>query len=49
MNLESCDKEVVRRLIDFGSGLCYAMNGSMERVATDVFLLKPPTSRSQFE
>jgi cell division inhibitor SepF len=49
MNLESCDKEVVRRLIDFGSGLCYAMNGSMERVATDVFLLKPPASRSQYE
>jgi len=49
MNLESADKEVVRRLIDFASGLCYAMNGSMERVATNVFLLKPPASRSQFD
>lgn len=49
MNLESADKEVVRRLIDFASGLCYAMNGSMERVATDVFLLKPPATRSQFD
>ncbi len=41
MNLESTDREVCRRLIDFASGLCYALNGSMEKVATGVYLLKP--------
>ena len=30
-----------RRLIDFASGLCYGLNGSMEKVATGVYLLKP--------
>ena len=34
MNLEATDREVSRRLIDFASGLCYGLNGSMEKVAT---------------
>ncbi len=46
MNLEATDREVSRRLIDFASGLCYGLNGSMEKVATGVYLLKPPGSRS---
>ncbi|MEO5724209.1 MAG: cell division protein SepF [Ilumatobacteraceae bacterium] len=41
MNLEAADREVSRRLIDFASGLCYGLNGSMEKVATGVYLLKP--------
>jgi cell division inhibitor SepF len=41
MNLEGSDREVARRLIDFASGLCYALDGSMEKVANGVFLLKP--------
>jgi cell division inhibitor SepF len=41
MNLEAADKEVSRRLIDFASGLCYGLNGTMEKVATGVYLLKP--------
>lgn len=41
MNLEGTDREVSRRLIDFASGLCYGLNGSMEKVATGVYLLKP--------
>ena len=41
MNLEAADREVARRLIDFASGLCYALDGSMEKVATGVYLLKP--------
>ena len=31
----------VRRLIDFSSGLAYALGGSMSRVADQVFLLTP--------
>jgi len=45
MNLEATEREVSRRLIDFASGLCYGLNGSMEKVATGVYLLKPPAVR----
>jgi cell division inhibitor SepF len=45
MNLEGTDRGVARRLIDFASGICYAMDGSMEKVATGVYLLKPPTQQ----
>ena len=41
MNLEGAEREVARRLIDFASGICYALDGSMEKVATGVYLLKP--------
>jgi len=46
MNLETAEREISRRLIDFASGLCYGMNGSMEKVATGVYLLKPPSQRA---
>lgn len=49
MNLEGADREVSRRLIDFASGLCYGLNGSMEKVATGVYLLKPLAARSADE
>ncbi|MFW2335473.1 cell division protein SepF [Ilumatobacter sp.] len=47
MNLEGSDREVARRLIDFASGLCYGLDGSMEKVANGVYLLKPPAGRGQ--
>jgi cell division inhibitor SepF len=46
MNLEGTEREVSRRLIDFASGLCYALNGTMEKVASGVYLLKPVPPRS---
>lgn len=48
MNLEATEREVSRRLIDFASGLCYGLNGSMEKVATGVYLLKPAATRSGY-
>lgn len=45
MNLEGSDREVARRLIDFASGLCYGLDGSMEKVANGVYLLKPAAAR----
>ena len=42
LNLEGTERDVARRLIDFASGICYALDGSMEKVATGVYLLKPP-------
>jgi len=45
INLEATDREVSRRLVDFASGLCYGLNGTMEKVASGVYLLKPAGSR----
>jgi cell division inhibitor SepF len=41
LNLQSADTELSKRLIDFSSGLTYALDGSMQRVADKVFLLTP--------
>jgi cell division inhibitor SepF len=41
MNLQEADRDLSRRLIDFESGLCYGVGGTMERVATSVYLLTP--------
>ncbi|MEO8291279.1 MAG: cell division protein SepF [Gaiellaceae bacterium] len=41
VNLQGTDTELSKRLIDFSSGLTYALNGSMQRVADKVFLLTP--------
>jgi cell division inhibitor SepF len=49
MNLEAADREVSRRLIDFASGLCYGLNGSMEKVASGVYLLKPQPRGSGYD
>jgi cell division inhibitor SepF len=42
LNLQGTDAELSKRLIDFASGLTYALNGGMQRVADKVFLLTPP-------
>lgn len=41
LNLQSSDAELSKRLIDFASGLTYALEGGMQRVADKVFLLTP--------
>ncbi|MFA5801945.1 MAG: cell division protein SepF [Thermoleophilia bacterium] len=41
LNLQNADKELAKRLIDFSSGLTYAFDGGMQRVADKVFLLTP--------
>jgi cell division inhibitor SepF len=41
LNLQGADSELSKRLIDFASGLTYALNGGMQRVADKVFLLTP--------
>ena len=41
LNLQGSDQELSKRLIDFSSGLTYALNGGMQRVADKVFLLTP--------
>jgi len=41
MNLQGANQDLSRRLIDFASGLCYGLAGSMDRVAKEVYLLTP--------
>ena len=41
LNLQSADQDLSKRLIDFASGLTYALDGGMQRVADKVFLLTP--------
>jgi len=41
LNLQNADSELSKRLIDFASGLTYALDGGMQRVADKVFLLTP--------
>lgn len=41
LNLQGLPRELQRRLIDFSSGLAYAVAGNMQRVANQVFLLTP--------
>ena len=41
LNLESTNKEVARRLIDFLSGVAYAHNGQLKRVANSTFIITP--------
>ena len=41
VNLQNADRDLQRRMIDFCSGVTYALAGGMERVADEVFLLTP--------
>jgi cell division inhibitor SepF len=41
VNLQGNDRELARRMIDFCSGVTYALSGSMDKVADQVFLLTP--------
>lgn len=41
INMQAADRDLARRLIDFASGLCYGLNGQMEKVANQVYLLTP--------
>ncbi len=41
LNLESANKDVTRRLIDFLSGVAYANNGQIKRVANSTYIITP--------
>ena len=41
LNLQGTDVDLSKRLIDFASGLTYALDGGMQRIADKVFLLTP--------
>jgi cell division inhibitor SepF len=41
LNLQTTDHELSKRMIDFCSGLTYALEGGMQRIAEKIFLLTP--------
>ena len=41
LNLEKTEKEVSRRIVDFLSGVAYANNGKIKRIATNTFIITP--------
>ncbi|MHB1002920.1 MAG: cell division protein SepF [Thermoleophilia bacterium] len=41
LNLQHADTDLSKRLIDFASGLTYALDGGMQRVADKVYMLTP--------
>ena len=41
LNLESASKEVARRLVDFLSGVAYANQGNVQKIANSTFLITP--------
>ena len=42
LDLRSTEPEMVRRLVDFASGLTYALDGSMRKIGAGVILVSPP-------
>ena len=41
LNLEATSKEVSRRLVDFLSGVAYANNGQLKKIANSTFIITP--------
>jgi cell division inhibitor SepF len=41
LNLQTTDAELSKRLIDFASGLTYALDGGMQKIADKTFMLTP--------
>ena len=41
LNLESCNRDVARRLVDFLTGVAYANGGQFKRVANSTYIITP--------
>ena len=41
LNLEVCDRDISRRIIDFLSGAAYANHGNIRKVAVSTFIIVP--------
>lgn len=41
LNLEGLDVELAQRIIDFTSGACYSLGGSLQKVSSYIFVLGP--------
>jgi len=41
INLESIDRQIAQRIMDFVSGSCYTLNGNIQRVTNNIFIIAP--------
>ena len=41
LNLEETNKETIRRIIDFMSGVAFAIEGNIKRVASSTYVITP--------
>ena len=49
VSVAGVERETARRAIDFGSGLCYAGGGSLQRVRLNLYLLLPKGEKLDFD
>lgn len=41
INLEQMERNVAQRIMDFVSGACYTLNGNLQRVTSNIFIIAP--------
>ena len=41
VNVKKADKEMARRIVDFLSGICYALDGHVQLIAETIFVFAP--------
>lgn len=41
INLDKMDRAIAQRIMDFISGSCYTLNGNLQRVTNNIFLIAP--------
>ncbi len=41
LNLEKMEKNVAQRIMDFVSGSCYTLNGNLQRITNNIFIIAP--------
>ena len=41
LNMEGIDVDVAQRIIDFASGSCYAISGSLQKISHFIFIITP--------
>lgn len=42
LNVEGLDVDVAQRIIDFTSGSCFSIGGSLQKISSYIFLITPP-------
>lgn len=43
-SVEGAERDVARRAVDFATGMVYATQGSMYRIAEDRYVMEPPSA-----
>ena len=41
LNMEGLDLDIAQRIIDFSSGSCYAIHGSLQKISNYIFIITP--------